>query len=244
MILANRFVVIWLSCILFTNVFLYFYLLNWLLISQYVPTKDAYRYREKLYHSPFPNFQKWRNPMMKTTKSESGTWMPSYHRCRVPRRLTLVQLSLKTFLVTTFFLLDFLPVIHFFSLSSSCELIISRLAPPPWNVFGVLRSIFLSTLASFSSSSPSPPGWTCSRPTSRRAPSASRPCWRSSSWGRSRVRGPPPPGCRPRDPASSGESPLGWTRRRSLRAPAGKRFSSGVRFYLYGGCTGRCKKCW
>ncbi|ROT62304.1 putative serine proteinase inhibitor [Penaeus vannamei] len=49
----------------------------------------------------------------------------------VPRRLTLVQLSLKTFLVTTFFLLDFLPVIHFFSLSSSCELIISRLAPPP-----------------------------------------------------------------------------------------------------------------
>lgn len=55
--------------------------------------------------------------MMKTTKSESGTWMPSYHRCRVPRRLTLVQLSLKTFLVTTFFLLDFLPVIHFFSLS-------------------------------------------------------------------------------------------------------------------------------
>lgn len=66
--------------------------------------------------------------MMKTTKSESGTWMPSYHRCRVPRRLTLVQLSLKTFLVTTFFLLDFLPVIHFFSLSSSCELIISRLA--------------------------------------------------------------------------------------------------------------------
>lgn len=35
-----------------------------------------------LYRSPFPYFHKWWNPRTKNTKFESGTSMPSYHRCQ------------------------------------------------------------------------------------------------------------------------------------------------------------------